>query len=167
MPRLLRERRHRAVPQRWSLPAETARSPRSPTVCWDPHVKRALGRSAYAVQTLRELPVYRYKRIHICLDGQETQAFSVIVSEGRLYGGSFMLAPIASPVEPGFSVVLFDHAGIRAPLLHGAALPLGLLRRAPGVRHVRARMVDFVGNDVIPLVGRRSALPMHLRQFQS
>ncbi len=113
-------------------------------------LKRALGRSAYAVQTLRELPLYRYKPIHICLDGQETRAFSVIVSKGRLYGGSFTLSPTASPMEPGFSVVLFDHAGIGAPLLYGAALPLGLLCRAPGVRHVRARLVDFVGNNVVP-----------------
>jgi diacylglycerol kinase family enzyme len=53
-------------------------------------------------------------------------------------------------VERGFSVVLFDHSGISAPLLYGAALPLGLLCRAPGVRHVRAREVDFVGSDILP-----------------
>jgi diacylglycerol kinase family enzyme len=46
--------------------------------------------------------------------------------------------------------VLFDHAGMGAPLLYGAALPLGLLCRAPGVRHVRAREVDFIGNEVMP-----------------
>jgi diacylglycerol kinase (ATP) len=40
--------------------------------------------------------------------------------------------------------------GIRAPLLYGAALPPGLLGRAPGVRHVRARKVNLVGNHVLP-----------------
>jgi hypothetical protein len=53
-------------------------------------------------------------------------------------------------VEAGFTVVLFDRAGIGAPLLYGAALPPGLLGRAPGIRCVRARKVNLVGNDVLP-----------------
>jgi diacylglycerol kinase (ATP) len=113
-------------------------------------LKRALGRSAYALQTLRELAVYRFAPIHMLLDGEEMQASSVIVSKGRLYGGRFLLAPTACPAEPGFSVVLFDHSSIAAPLMYSAALPLGLLGRAPGVRHVRARQIDFVGNEPMP-----------------
>jgi diacylglycerol kinase (ATP) len=113
-------------------------------------LKRALGRGAYAVQTLRELACYSFTPIRVRLDGQETQAASVIVSKGRLYGGRFLLAPAACPAEPGFSVVLFEHAGVAATLLYGAALPLGLLCRAPGVRHVRARQVDFVDNAALP-----------------
>ena len=113
-------------------------------------LKRMFGRGAYAIQTLRELACYRFPPIHLRLDGEETQAASVIVSKGRLYGGRFLLAPSACAGEPGFSVVLFDHAGIAAALLYGAALPLNLLSRAPGVRHVRARQVDFIGNEALP-----------------
>jgi diacylglycerol kinase family enzyme len=29
-------------------------------------------------------------------------------------------------------------------------LPLNLLGRAPGVRHVRAHRIDFIGNQTIP-----------------
>jgi diacylglycerol kinase family enzyme len=29
-------------------------------------------------------------------------------------------------------------------------LPLNLLSRAPGVRHVRARQVDFIDNEALP-----------------
>ena len=93
---------------------------------------------------------YRFPPIRLRLDGEETQAASVIVSKGRLYGGRFMLAPAACAAEPGFSVVLFDHSGVAAALLYGAALPLDLLGRAPGVRHVRARQVDFIGNEALP-----------------
>ena len=114
-------------------------------------LKRALGRTAYAVQTLRELALYRFQPIRLRLDGEETQAASVIVSKGRLYGGRFVLAPDACAARPGFSVVLFDHAGIVAALLYGAALPLNLLSRAPGVRHVRARQIDFIGNEASPV----------------
>ncbi len=110
-------------------------------------LKRALGRSAYALQALREIAFYRYTPIRVRLDGEETQAASVIVSKGRLYGGRFLLAPEACAGEPGFSVVLFDHSGIGPALMYGAALPFNLLARAPGVRHIRARCIDFIGNE--------------------
>ncbi len=113
-------------------------------------LKRAFGRGAYVLQTLRELAVYPFPPIHLRLDGEETQAASVIVSKGRLYGGRFLLAPEACSSEPGFSVVLFDHAGIGAALMYGAALPLDLLGRAPGVRHIRAQRIDFIGNETAP-----------------
>jgi diacylglycerol kinase (ATP) len=113
-------------------------------------LKRAFGRAAYALQTLRELALYPFPPIHVRLDGQETQAASIIVSKGRLYGGRFLLAPDACSAEPGFSVALFDHAGPFPTLLYGAALPLNMLNRAPGVRHVRARQIDFIGNERIP-----------------
>ncbi len=113
-------------------------------------LKRALGRSAYAVQLLRELALYRFKPIQLRLDGEETEAAGVIVSKGRLYGGRFLLAPSACAGKPGFSVVLFDRSGVGAGLLYGSALPLGLLARAPGVRHVRARRIDFIGNEPVP-----------------
>jgi diacylglycerol kinase family enzyme len=113
-------------------------------------LKRLFGRSAYALQILHELALYRFTPIRLRLDGEETQAASVIVSKGRLYGGRFVLTQSACAAEPGFSVVLFDHSGIAAALLYGAALPLGLLGRAPGVRHVRARQVEFIGNEILP-----------------
>jgi diacylglycerol kinase (ATP) len=113
-------------------------------------LKRMFGRGAYVIQTLREVAGYRFPMIHLRLDGEETQATSVIVSKGRLYGGRFVLAPSACAAEHGFSVVLFDHSGVAATLLYGAALPLNLLSRAPGVRHVRARRVDFIDNEVLP-----------------
>jgi diacylglycerol kinase (ATP) len=113
-------------------------------------LKRALGRGAYVLQTLRELVRYRFMPIRLRLDGQETQAGSVIVCKGRLYGGRFLLAPEACAERPGFSVVLFDRIGPGAALLYGAALPLDLLGRAPGVRHLRALRIDFVGNETVP-----------------
>jgi YegS/Rv2252/BmrU family lipid kinase len=113
-------------------------------------LKRALGRSAYAVQTLRELALYRFAPVKLRLDGEETQAASVIVTKGRLYGGRFLLAPAACAGKRGFSVVLFDHSGIAPALLYGAALPFDLLARAPGVRHVRAERVEFSGITSLP-----------------
>ena len=114
-------------------------------------LKRVLGRGAYVLQTLRQLPSYGYEPIQLRLDGWETQAASVIVTKGRFYGGRFLLAPDARPAEPGFSVVLFERGGPAITLLYGTALPLHRLGRAPGVRHVRAHQVEFIGNHPVPV----------------
>lgn len=114
-------------------------------------LKRVLGRGAYVVQSLREVLRYDYAPIRVRLDEQETQAASVIVSKGRLYGGRYLLAPEAQPNEPGFSVMLFERSGPVAALCYGAALPLNRLAEAPGVRHVRARRIEFIGNAKAPV----------------
>lgn len=113
-------------------------------------MKKFLGKGAYVAQSLRELPRYRFPEIRVRIDDTETAAASVIVSKGRLYGGAFRLASDARPSEPGFSVVLFDKSGPAAAMMYGAALPLNLLGRAPGVRHIRARRVDFLQNMPVP-----------------
>ncbi len=108
-------------------------------------LKRALGRNAYVVQTLRELVRYDYQPIRVCVDGISTEAGSVIVSKGTLYAGQYLLAPGARPDEPGFSVALFDRRGPWSALMYGAALPLNLLPNAPGLRLLRASQVEICG----------------------
>ncbi len=114
-------------------------------------LKKLLGKGAYVLQSLREMVRYPFPPIHLRIDELETKAASVIVSKGRLYGGNFRLAPNARSGEPGFSVVLFDHAGPAAALMYGAALPLNLLGKAPGVRHLRAATISIVGNQRLPI----------------
>ncbi len=113
-------------------------------------LKKAFGKAAYVMQAIRELPRYKFPVIRMRIDDTETEAASVIISKGRLYGGSFRLAADAVPGDPGFSVVLFDHAGPAATMMYGSALPLNLLGRAPGVRHIRARRIDFLQNGSVP-----------------
>jgi diacylglycerol kinase (ATP) len=113
-------------------------------------LKRALGKGAYVLQSIRDLNRYRFPVIRMRIDDKETEAASVIISKGRLYGGRFRLAADAIPGDPGFSVVLFDHSGPAAAMMYGAALPLNLLGHAPGVRHIRARRIDFLQNEAIP-----------------
>ncbi|HEY8290693.1 MAG TPA: diacylglycerol kinase family protein [Acetobacteraceae bacterium] len=108
------------------------------------HLKKLFGKSAYVLQTLRELPRYGFPSIDLRIDETETRTASVIISKGRFYGGRFRLTEGTAPGEPGFSVVLFDHSGPGAALMYGAALPVNLLGRAPGVRHIRARRVAFL-----------------------
>ena len=112
-------------------------------------LKRALGRGAYVLQGLRELCRYRFAPIRVLIDGGAPQEVgSVIVTKGRFYGGAYRLAPGATPERHGFTVALFDRAGPWSALLCGAALPLDLLPRMPGLRLVRAEEVAIVTDEV-------------------
>lgn len=113
-------------------------------------VKRVFGRGAYVVQTLRELARYSFPPLTLRIDGTEARAASVIVTKGRLYGGPYTLAPSAQSGLPGFSVAVFEYGGILPALASGAALPLNLLPRAPGLRLVSASRIDILGNSAVP-----------------
>ena len=113
-------------------------------------LKKVFGKGAYVMQSMRKLIRYRFPLIRMRSDGAKTEAASVIISKGRLYGGHFRLAADAEPGDPGFSVVLFDRTGMAATMMYGAALPLNLLPHAPGVRHIRARRIDFLQNAAVP-----------------
>lgn len=134
-------------------------------------LKRAIGRGAYVVQTLRELARYDYAPVRVLIDGVATEAGSVIVSKGRLYGGRYTLAPAARPALPGFSVALFGHRGPMSALMYGAALPLNLLPHAPGLVLLRANsevviestrpaQSDGDAAGVTPLVVRNATSPI-------
>ncbi len=111
-------------------------------------LKRAIGRGAYVLQSLREAGRYDFAPIQLRLDGTPAEAGSVIVTKGRLYAGPFLLAPEASPARPGFTVALFQRSGPFAALAYGAALPLDLLPAMPGLRLARAAEVEIVAAGV-------------------
>jgi diacylglycerol kinase (ATP) len=113
-------------------------------------LKRVIGKGAYVVQTLRELVRYPYPLLRVRLDGEEMEAASVIVTKGRLYAGQFTLAPDADATKPGFTVALFGHNGPFAAMMYGAALPMNLISRAPGLIIRTATVVDILGNGSIP-----------------
>ncbi len=112
-----------------------------------PLLKRAIGRGAYVWQSLWESVAYRFPRVRLNVDGRDYTAASVVVSKGRLYGGPYLLAPNAASTAPGFQVALFEHPGMLPALLSGAALPLGLLPRCPGVRVIVGNCIEFAARN--------------------
>ena len=112
-----------------------------------PLLKRAIGRGAYVWQSLWESVAYGFPKLRLSVDGKDYEAASVVVTKGRLYGGPYLLAPNAASTRPGFQVALFENSGTFPALLSGAALPLGLLPRCPGVRVVAGTQVDFFANN--------------------
>jgi diacylglycerol kinase (ATP) len=114
-------------------------------------LKRRLGRASYVLQSLRELPRYGFPPIAATLDGAAHAVSSVIVTKGRLYAGRYRIAPDADPLAPGFQVVLFTRPGALHAALAGAALPLGLVPRLPGVEIVAARQVGLASTGTAPV----------------
>jgi diacylglycerol kinase family enzyme len=112
-----------------------------------PLLKRVIGRGAYVWQSLWESVAYGFPRVRLTVDGKPYEAASVVVTKGRLYGGPYLLAPNAAPTQPGFQIALFENPGTLAALLSGAALPLGLLPRCPGVRVIAGRHVEFLSSN--------------------
>jgi diacylglycerol kinase family enzyme len=112
-----------------------------------PLLKRVIGRGAYVWQSLWESVAYGFPKVRLTVDGKEYEAASVVVTKGRLYGGPYLLAPNAASTAPGFQVALFENPGTFAALLSGAALPLGLLPRCPGVKVISGRHVEFAAGN--------------------
>jgi diacylglycerol kinase family enzyme len=137
-------------------------------------LKRLMGKGAYVAQTMREMIRYKFPRLRLRLDGVEMEAASVIVSKGKLYAGRFTLAPDADPGAPGFSVALFERYGPAAAMMYGAALPLNLLPRMPGLRIQMASAIDILGNGSVaaqadgdaagatPITIRNAPTPIHV-----
>jgi diacylglycerol kinase family enzyme len=114
-------------------------------------LKRRIGRAAYVLQSLRELPRYRFPPLAVELDGVPMAAASVIITKGRLYAGRYSIAPMARPAEPGFQVVLFRRPGALQAALAGLALPLGLIPRLPGVEIRPAGRIRLSAGGAVPV----------------
>ena len=90
-------------------------------------LKQLVGGLAYGWQGLVEAGRYGFPRIDVVVDGVATATHGVIVTKGRLYAGRFTLAPDASPLDRGLTVVLFDRPGAFAVRTSGR--PLDVLAR--------------------------------------
>ncbi|CAA9263989.1 MAG: hypothetical protein AVDCRST_MAG27-3232 [uncultured Craurococcus sp.] len=111
-------------------------------------LKQRIGRGAYVWQTVRELGRYRFPPLRVVFEEGEVQVSSVIVSKGRLYAGRHLLAPAAEMARPGFQVALFRGSGPVAAAAYGAALPLNLLPRMPGLVLRHATWLRIEGEGV-------------------
>ena len=106
-------------------------------------LKKAIGRNAYVLQSLRESVRYDFPKIQIRIDGRAEEAGSVIITKGRFYAGHYTLAPDASPTKRGFTVALFDRSGPLSALAYGTALTLDQITRMPGFRLCEAHEVEL------------------------
>lgn len=108
-------------------------------------LKKRLGALAYvwqaAVQAFKKSP----PPCEILIDGQPYTAASVVVCNGRRYGGPFIAAPDASLADDRFHVVLMAGTGWIASARYGTALILGRISKLHDVKLVIGREVVILG----------------------
>ncbi len=81
-------------------------------------LKRYIGRFAYLVAGLRALVTYRAVALQVkTAEGETLQARHLIISNIRLYGGRFMLAPTAGLDQPDLIACLVEKPGRVAVLV--------------------------------------------------
>lgn len=114
-------------------------------------LKRRIGKGAYVLETLRQIATWPFPRLALTLDGRAAQGTQAIATKGRFYGGRHMLAPEASPARPGLVVCVFERGGWWPALCAGAALPLGLLPRLPGLAQHRVAALEIAGPSGLPV----------------
>ncbi len=108
----------------------------------NPGLKRLMGKGAYGFETARQwlkggLPDY-----DIEIDGNSYKAASIIITNGRLYAGRFVIAPEADIGVRGFKILLLQ--GDRASMLGNAvAMTTGGLSRKTGVRIIDGQKITI------------------------
>ena len=113
----------------------------------DRRVKRILSKGAYVLQTLIGLAVWRPQMLRVEIDGERIEATTVVVMNGRHYGGPFVMAPEASLFEPVFHVFALHRHGIVPIVRCGIDLARGRIAGNPNVFTSTARTVTIGGGD--------------------
>lgn len=108
-------------------------------------LKRRIGWLAYVAAATKVALRFGSPRYRVAVDGRSYEAASVIVTNGRYYGGPFLLAPDARLARPEFHVCLFERGGIWHSVRYGLALLMGVLPRVSGYRIVTGRSIAIDG----------------------
>jgi len=113
-----------------------------------PGLKRAFGKTAYVLQTLRDLTWHPFNSFKVQVDGKQLEPSGLVVTKGRFYAGHFEIAPMADPRETDFHVLsLYQHHAFDA-LKHAAALGLGMLPALSSMTLQRGHEIEVFGADL-------------------
>jgi YegS/Rv2252/BmrU family lipid kinase len=107
-------------------------------------LKQKIGKGAYVAAMLANIGRYGSRRYRVRIDGDEHDCYSLIVTNGRCYGGSFVLSQQADISQPRFQVLLFQRPGRWALIRTLLHLPLGRIERAKGVLSLPATQVEVL-----------------------
>lgn len=91
------------------------------------NLKHHFGKGAYALEALRQLFTFRAPIFELSIDGEAYDARSVIIANGRYFGGRFIVAPDAQLKQPGFDVCRYTRSGCAATVQYMASMARGSL----------------------------------------
>lgn len=106
-----------------------------------PRLKRLTGEGAYYVAGVEEMLAGTKRLLTVEVDGVSYQAASVIVANGRLYGGKYLIAPEADIAEPVLHTILLQRPGRWNITRYGIAVMRERLHLLPDVKIVKGTRV--------------------------
>jgi YegS/Rv2252/BmrU family lipid kinase len=116
-------------------------------------IKKYAGKGAYVLSGAIGLFTYRFPRFDLVIDGERLSATSVIVSNGRYYGGKNIVAPRAGLDRRSFEVCLMTRSGRYNALRYGLAVFLDRLPALNDVRYITATDVHILAPVGDPMQG--------------
>lgn len=115
-------------------------------------LKQRVGQWAFVWAFCQVALRYGRPRYEITLDGDRTaSAPFMVLTNGRYYGGAFMLAPQARLTDPGLHACLFTNGGLLRAIRYGLALIANQLPRLSDVRVEPASLMTVSGPDGDPI----------------
>jgi len=114
-------------------------------------IKRRFGRLAYGLSILQEAFCNTKRRYRVECDGEVYEAASVIVTNGRNYGGPFLLASRANLMTPTLELCLFEGDGALNVFRYLIALGLGRLSDLSDFSSRPAKHLRIYGENGEPL----------------
>ncbi len=106
-----------------------------------PALKRLSGEGAYYVAGVEEMLAGTKRLLTVEVDGQAYEAASVVVANGRLYGGRYLIAPEADIREPVLHTILLQRPGRWNITRYGIAVMRERLHLLPDVLTVKGTRV--------------------------
>ncbi len=132
-----------------------------------PETKKKLGKLAYVISMFAQLRAVGSRRYRVLCDGVPHEACSAIISNGRHYAGSYLLAHDADLSVPALDAVLISPVSRLRFFGMLLLLPLGIAAKMPFVRIVRAREIHVscdVSDDPVQADGDTiGKLPLVIR----
>lgn len=122
----------------------------------DLDLKKKVGKLAYVLSMLKQLRHFGKKEYRLQVDGKEYLANSVVITNGRLYGGSFVLSKQADLSAPTTQVLMLNGKNMWSLLFSLLGLPFGLVEKMPGVVSVPAKQVHI---ELVSQAGSEQAQP--------
>ena len=117
----------------------------------NPTFKRATGKFAYVVESLRQAMGYDFPALQIRADGKTYEGRMAVACKGRHYGGPFIAAPGADLEKPDLEICIMPNKGMAGALRYGLALPFGKLPSLPEIQRVSTQSLTIIGPRGAPV----------------
>jgi len=93
----------------------------------------------------------KFSALKISIEGSEYEATWVIISNSKLYGGKFLLAPDTDLSKPGFSVVLFQGKNAFGILLDLWEVFIGRAGHSRRIKIIKGTEISVTGESSEPI----------------